>query len=86
MNQASPTHVLTPTAPDVGVVAIAVNDESRVVAADSSLAALLADLRFAERRGVAVAVNGTVVPRSNWPGHVLREADRVLVIRATQGG
>jgi len=87
MSAAGSTNLL-PVAPAAGDVAIsiAVNDETRTVANDCTLAALIADLGFGERRGVAVAVNGAVVPRSHWSQQVLRAADRVLVIRATQGG
>ena len=38
------------------------------------------------RRGVAVAVNGEVVPRSSWPAARLRDGDRVEVLSAAQGG
>ncbi|MEU8614810.1 sulfur carrier protein ThiS [Actinoplanes sp. NPDC048791] len=38
------------------------------------------------RRGVAVAVNGEVVPRSSWPSARLRDGDRVEVLTAAQGG
>jgi sulfur carrier protein len=38
------------------------------------------------RRGVAVAVNGEVVPRSSWPASRLRDGDRVEVLTAAQGG
>jgi sulfur carrier protein len=38
------------------------------------------------RRGVAVAVNGEVVPRSSWPAARLRDGDRVEVLTAAQGG
>ncbi|WP_305786145.1 sulfur carrier protein ThiS [Symbioplanes lichenis] len=38
------------------------------------------------RRGVAVAVNGEVVPRSAWPGAQLREGDKVEILTAAQGG
>jgi sulfur carrier protein len=38
------------------------------------------------RRGVAVAVNGEVVPRSAWPVAHLRDGDRVEVLTAAQGG
>lgn len=65
---------------------IHVNDQPRLINGDGSLAAVVADLGLAERKGVAVAVNGTVVPRATWPAHALRPGDRVLVIRATQGG
>jgi sulfur carrier protein len=37
-------------------------------------------------RGVAVAVNGEVVPRAGWPGAPLREGDQVEVLTAAQGG
>lgn len=38
------------------------------------------------RRGIAVAVNESVVLRSQWAATPLREGDRVEILRATQGG
>jgi sulfur carrier protein len=38
------------------------------------------------RRGVAVAVNGTVVPRSSWTEVALADGDTVEVLSAAQGG
>ena len=38
------------------------------------------------RRGVAVAVNGEVVPRSTWAAVPLAEGDAVEVLTAAQGG
>ena len=37
-------------------------------------------------RGVAVAVNGTVVRSADWPAKQLSDGDRVEVLTATQGG
>jgi sulfur carrier protein len=37
-------------------------------------------------RGIAVAVNGEVVPRAAWAGTPLRDGDRVEVLSASQGG
>jgi len=37
-------------------------------------------------RGVAVAINGEVVRRAEHANRVLKEGDRVEVIRAVQGG
>jgi sulfur carrier protein len=37
-------------------------------------------------RGVAVAVDAAVVPRTEWYTHELREGARVEVLRAIQGG
>ena len=65
---------------------VRVNDEPRAIASAAPLSQLLGELGLAERLGVAVAVNDTVVPRSTWPMHTLAEGDRVLVIQATQGG
>ena len=39
-----------------------------------------------ERRGVAVAVDGEVVPRSAWEQTPLGEGQRVEVVGAIQGG
>ena len=36
--------------------------------------------------GIAVAVNGEVVPRGAWATTTLGEADRVEVLGASQGG
>ena len=37
-------------------------------------------------RGVAVAVNGEVVPRGRWAQTPLSDGDRVEVLSAAQGG
>jgi sulfur carrier protein len=37
-------------------------------------------------RGTAVAINGEVVPRAEWPISRLREGDRVEVLKAVGGG
>lgn len=39
-----------------------------------------------ERRGIAVAVDGEVVPRSAWEETALSEGQRVEVLQAMQGG
>jgi len=39
-----------------------------------------------ERRGVAVAVDGEVVPRSAWGRTALADGQRVEVVAAIQGG
>jgi sulfur carrier protein len=67
-------------------VSIRVNDEARTVEGSATLHDLALELGIAHSRGVAIAVNDEVVPRAVWPQHVLAEGDRVLVIRAAQGG
>ena len=39
-----------------------------------------------EIRGVAVAVNGSLVRRSEWNTHVISDQDEIEILTATQGG
>ncbi len=50
------------------------------------LQALMEELGLAQEWGVAVAVEGQVVPRSRWATQGLPEGCQILVIRAAQGG
>jgi len=73
--------------PDAAIEAtINVNGETEPLAA-ASLAALLAEKAVDTReRGIAVALNGAVVPRAAWPATPLRAGDSVEIVRARQGG
>lgn len=51
-----------------------------------TVAGLLDALKLPATRGMAVAVNDAVVPRSQWSTAELKDKDRVEIIRATQGG
>ena len=65
---------------------IFVNGEPRD-RAGATLAELLADLGVESRaRGVAVAVDGEVVPRAEWPARRVTEGERVEALSAMQGG
>ncbi|MEU3524398.1 sulfur carrier protein ThiS [Streptomyces sp. NPDC038707] len=66
-------------------VTISVNGEPRRVAPGTALDALVRTLTAAPR-GVAAAVNETVVPRTQWATTALAEGDRVEVLTAVQGG
>jgi len=39
-----------------------------------------------KQKGIAIAVNETVVPKTQWDSYELQHNDNVLVIKATQGG
>jgi sulfur carrier protein len=59
-------------------------DEPLIVA---TLAALLEEKAVdVAQRGIAVALNGLVVPRAAWPQTPLRPGDNVEIVRARQGG
>jgi sulfur carrier protein len=65
---------------------ICVNGEEETLGADT-LSALLAQKEIGlEQRGIAIALNGAVVPRTAWAATPLRPGDRVEIVRARQGG
>ncbi len=65
---------------------IQVNGTSEPLAV-ATLAALLAEKAIdTAQRGIAVALNGAVVPRAAWPATPLRPGDSVEIVRARQGG
>ena len=68
------------------VARIRLNGQDEVVTA-ATLAALLEEKTVdLAQRGIAVAVNGDVVPRAAWAETPLRSGDRVEIVRARQGG
>ena len=60
---------------------VTVNGESRDVPANCTVGTLAPN-----QRGVAVAVNREIVPRSRWAQALLAEGDRVEILEAAQGG
>jgi sulfur carrier protein len=53
----------------------------------ATLSALLREKEIAaDARGVAVAINGAVVPRAAWPSTRLSAGDQIEIVRARQGG
>jgi sulfur carrier protein len=66
-------------------VTVWVNGGARDLPAPTTIEALVAQIAPG-RRGVAVALNGHVVPRGDWQATPLAEGDRVEVLGAVQGG
>ena len=65
---------------------IRVNGESEPLGV-ATLDALLAEKAVdTEQRGIAVALNGSVVPRAAWRDTALKAGDSVEIVRARQGG
>ncbi|TCT03227.1 sulfur carrier protein ThiS [Aquabacter spiritensis] len=60
-------------------------------ASETLAVATIADLLDAKgvdaaRKGIAVALNGTVVPRARWAEQTLASGDTLEIIQARQGG
>jgi sulfur carrier protein len=66
---------------------IFVNGDASDLSAGDTVAAALARLNLMlDAKGIAVAVDGAVVPRCRWEGFALPEDARVEVLTAMQGG
>ena len=74
---------MTDTSAAIDVV---INGETHSVAA-ATLPEVLCSLQYdPEQRGIAVAVNAEVIPRSEWAATVISVGDRLEIVGARQGG
>ena len=65
---------------------IRVNGENEPLGA-ATLEALIAEKATdTMQRGIAVALNGAVVPRAAWPRTAIKAGDSIEIVRARQGG
>ncbi|OLY91433.1 sulfur carrier protein ThiS [Cnuella takakiae] len=65
---------------------IYINDQPQVFEPGASVQQIVDAWAGEKQKGIAVAINNTVVPRANWKDHLLQDHDRILLIKATQGG
>lgn len=61
------------------------NGQSRSFDGPVTVGALV-DGEVADRRGVAVAIDGDVLPRSSWDTTTLHDGAKVELVGAVQGG
>jgi sulfur carrier protein len=64
---------------------IVLNGEKKQITDQISVEALLRHLN-SPLEGVAVAVNGNIIPRSKWHQEKLENKDKVEILGAVQGG
>jgi sulfur carrier protein len=68
-------------------VLVLVNGDARELATGTTVAGIVASLPgVPEGRGVAVALDGEVVPRGRWDQTELTDGARIEVVVAVQGG
>jgi sulfur carrier protein len=65
---------------------IRVNGQDEPLAADTLAALLVEKAVDTGQRGIAVALNGAMVPRAAWAQTTLHPGDSVEIVRARQGG
>lgn len=67
------------------MISVLVNAEERRIQEGTTLESLLTDLGKAHS-GIAVAMDGEVVSRADWPSKKLGEGTQVEILTAVQGG
>lgn len=65
---------------------VVINGATTMLESATSIAVLLTQLKIDVARGVAVALNHNVVPKSGYASTFLKEGDQLEIIHATAGG
>lgn len=65
---------------------IYLNDKPTKIEDGLTILSLLKTMDILSFQGVAIGLNDSVVPRNEWDSKKLKENDKVLLIRASQGG
>ncbi|MCH7907973.1 MAG: sulfur carrier protein ThiS [Chloroflexi bacterium] len=67
------------------MITVVINGSDTELDGPTSLVAYLESKDLAERR-VAVAINGEIVPRPEYDSIIIREGDRLEIVRPAGGG
>lgn len=62
------------------------NSTSKQIKDSATVLHLVQELLGEKLKGIAVAVNEKIIPKTEWDNVALKSKDNVLVIKATQGG
>lgn len=65
-------------------ITFTINGEKQALNEPVSIAALLE--RRGQKAGVAVAINGEFIPKSQHASHILNDADEIEIVAPMQGG
>ena len=65
---------------------ITVNQKKYILDDSCCVQQMLALILSTSPKGIAVAINQTIISKPDWNSHVLKHGDQVMLIKATQGG
>ncbi len=65
---------------------VSLNNQTLEIEAQMMLSNLVFQQVGENQKGIAVAINGQVIPKSAWSETQISENDELLIIKATQGG
>ncbi len=65
---------------------ILINGQATDMPDNSTITSVLQHIEQHHTGGIAVAINDMVVPKSQWSDSQISDGDKVLIIKASQGG
>jgi sulfur carrier protein len=65
---------------------IYINDKPHPFEQPQTLSELLLVLNIDDSKGIAVALNNNVIAREKWDKQLINDNDKLLLIKAAQGG
>ena len=65
---------------------VTINGTERQLATGTKVVDVVAELASGRRSGIAIALNGEVVPKSRWEEVAIDDGDRLEVLSAIGGG
>lgn len=65
---------------------ITINNNTHTFEENTSLEAAVLTLQLNDSRGIALALNDEIIPRSQWQSTILADADKIIIIGAVAGG
>ncbi|WP_179316208.1 MULTISPECIES: sulfur carrier protein ThiS [Winogradskyella] len=67
------------------MITIKVNQEDHHILENITLQEFVENLKI-QTNGIAIAINNTVVKKTDWSSRLLQNNDDILIIKSTQGG
>ncbi len=67
------------------MITIRINEKDLEIPANTNINQLLA-LTQSPEKGIAIAINESIIPSSEWSDVCVQQNDTILIIQATQGG
>lgn len=67
------------------MISVFINEEKHSFDENSSLKKAIDSLEI-NQKGIAVAINNQIIQKNNWNSTKIEKNDKILIIKATQGG
>ncbi|TDE18210.1 sulfur carrier protein ThiS [Dyadobacter psychrotolerans] len=65
---------------------ISINQQRTEIPERFSVEQLLSFLFTDSKKGIAIAINQAIIPKTEWQVRILHPEDKITLIKATQGG